>query len=189
MPSRASHCRSRGNRNRSRKRADVLELRDPGAPCQPGWKRIVSGLSKAISITVDSANGKIYWTDETASKIQRANLDGSVVQDLVTGLSKPVGIGLDVPSGKIYWTDEGTFKVQRANLADGTGIQDLVTGLSKPVGLNLDLAAGHIYWGDQVLGKIQRSNLDGTSVTDVVASGAGAVVRSCSVPRRGPGGG
>ena len=66
-------------------------------------------------------------------KIQRANLDGSNVEDLVTqGLSSPRGIALDVEGGKMYWTDSGTDKIQRANL-DGSNIEDLVTqGLSSP---------------------------------------------------------
>ena len=36
-------------------------------------------------------------TDYVTDKIQRANLDGSAVEDLVTGLSGPYGIALDLP--------------------------------------------------------------------------------------------
>ena len=61
----------------------------------------------------------MYWTDYSASKIQRANLDGSGVEDLVTsGLSNPFGIALDVAGGKMYWTDEGTDKIQRTKCED-----------------------------------------------------------------------
>ena len=43
----------------------------------------------------------IYWTDD--DKIQRANLDGSNVENLVTqGLVDPEGIALDVAGGKMY---------------------------------------------------------------------------------------
>ena len=49
-------------------------------------------------------------------KIQRANLDGSQVEDLITGLISPVGIALDVGRGKMYWTDSYTDKIQRANI-------------------------------------------------------------------------
>ncbi len=40
----------------------------------------------------------MYWTDRTGlmGKIQRANLDGTGVEDLVTGLSIPVGIALEL---------------------------------------------------------------------------------------------
>ena len=38
---------------------------------------------------------KMYWTDLRTSKIQRANTDGSDVEDLVTvGLDRPSGIAL-----------------------------------------------------------------------------------------------
>ena len=70
---------------------------------------------------------KMYWPDSVTDKIQRANLDGSNVEDLVTtGLSDPDGIALDVAGGKIYWTDTLTDKIQRANL-DGSNVEDLVT--------------------------------------------------------------
>ena len=52
--------------------------------------------------------GKMYWTDVNTDKIQRANLDGTGVEDLVTGLSSPVGIALDLPGGKMYWVDDRT---------------------------------------------------------------------------------
>ena len=37
------------------------------------------------SIQLDLGAGKMYWTDNTRGEIQRANLDGSDVEDLVTG--------------------------------------------------------------------------------------------------------
>ena len=78
----------------------------------------------------------LYWTDTGTDKIQRANLDGTNVQDLVTtGLERPDGIALDLAGGKMYWADFGTDKIQRANL-DGTNVQDLVTtGLRIPDGI------------------------------------------------------
>ena len=118
----------------------------------------------------------IYWTDSGTDKIQRANLDGSNVQDLVIrehGLSWPQGIALDVAEGKMYWTDSGTDKIQRANL-DGSNVQDLVIrehGLSWPQGIALDVAEGKMYWTDSGTDKIQRANLDGSNVQDLVTRG------------------
>ena len=64
----------------------------------------------------------MYWTDPRTNKIQRANLDGSSVEDLITiGLTDPSGIALDVGGGKMYWTDPRADKIQRANL-DGTDV-------------------------------------------------------------------
>ena len=38
----------------------------------------------------------MYWTDRGSDKIQRANLDGSGVEDLVTGIDRPYIIALDL---------------------------------------------------------------------------------------------
>ena len=46
-------------------------------------------------MALDVAHGKMYWVDQSAAKVQRANLDGSGLEDLVTGIdgqSAPVGI-------------------------------------------------------------------------------------------------
>ncbi len=116
--------------------------------------------------------GKMYWTDTGTDKIQRANLDGSSVEELVaTGLLAPFGLALDPDGGKMYWTDRGTDKIQRANL-DGSGVEELVaTGLLAPSGLALDLGGGKMYWTDWGTDKIQRANLDGSGVEDLVTTG------------------
>ena len=48
---------------------------------------------------------KMYWTDEATGKIQRANLDGSNIEDLVAigGASQLSSIALDVPSASKNW--------------------------------------------------------------------------------------
>ena len=118
----------------------------------------------------------MYWTDWDTNKIQRANLDGSNVEDIVTGLLSPIGIALDVAAGKMYWTDRSRNKIQRANL-DGSNIEDIVSGLHIPWGIALDVAAGKMYWidrgrdnlnGDMNIGKIQRANLNGSNIEDIV---------------------
>ena len=126
-------------------------------------------------LVVDPDSPPIYWTDYGTDKIQRANLDGSNVEDLVTsGLWGPVSIALDIAGGKMYWADFGTAKIQRANL-DGSNVEDLVTsGLNGPNGIALDIAGGKMYWtdvGTDKAAKIQRANLDGSNVEDLVTSG------------------
>ena len=80
----------------------------------------------------------MYWVDNGADKIQRANLNGTGVEDLVTGVAEPRGIALDISGGKMYWTDNGADKIQRSNL-DGTGVEDvLTTGLTTPIGIALN---------------------------------------------------
>ena len=66
-------------------------------------------------IALDVAGGKMYWTDAGSDKIQRANLDGSGVEDLIiTYSSGPVKGG-----------------GQRYGLALVPGRDDLGTGLTR----------------------------------------------------------
>jgi hypothetical protein len=58
---------------------------------------VTAGLDTPENIALDVAGGKVYWTDWTNGKIQRANLGGSNVEDLVTaadGLDEPYDIAL-----------------------------------------------------------------------------------------------
>ena len=57
---------------------------------------LITGLDAPRGIAVDAAGGKIYWT--ARGKIQRANLNGSNVQNVVTGLGAPADIALNVPA-------------------------------------------------------------------------------------------
>ena len=118
-------------------------------------------------------SGKIYWIDDGTNKIQRANLDGSNVEDLiVAGLDRPRRLALDTIGGKMYWTDRsaGAATISRANL-DGSNIEILISsGLTTPRGIALDLAAGKMYWTDTGTAKIQRANLDGSAVQDLVTA-------------------
>ncbi len=135
-----------------------------------------NNCSDAVSVTVATVTppatgtSKLYWTDWGTDKIQRADLDGSNVEDLVsgTGLNGPDGLALDVSGGKMYWTNVGTNKIQRADL-DGSNVEDLVTsGLSVPYGLALDVSGGKMYWTNRQTSKIQRADLDGSNVEDLL---------------------
>ena len=111
---------------------------------------------------------QMYWSDVGADKIQRANLNGSNIQNLVTKV-KPSGIALDVQGDKMYWTNDlSTGKIQRADL-NGSNIEDLVTtGASNFGDIELDIAGGKMYWTDWGRGRIQRANLDGSNVQNLI---------------------
>ena len=56
---------------------------------------MTEGLQSPRGLALDAEGGKLYWTDSGTGKIQRANLDGSEVEDLVTeGLLSPRGLVL-----------------------------------------------------------------------------------------------
>ena len=135
-----------------------------------------NNCSAAVRVTVSTApppatgTSKLYWTDWGTDKIQRADLDGSNVEDLVSdaGLNGPDGLALDLSGGKIYWTNVGSNKIQRADL-DGSNVEDLIaSGLSVPYGLALDVSGGKMYWTNRQTSKIQRADLDGTNVEDLL---------------------
>ena len=130
-------------------------------------------VNVSASLLPDQRNApmKMYWTADGPNKIQRANLDGTEMEDLVTGLSGPRGLALDLGAGKMYWTAYWAGKIQRANL-DGTEVEDLVTsGLNGPHALALDPGAGKMYWTDVGTGRIRRANLDGNQVEDLTITG------------------
>lgn len=68
-----------------------------------------------VDLAIDSAAGKLYWTNSPARTIQRANLDGSDVEDVVTGVTafslalesqpvpEPSGLALAVLGGLLAW--------------------------------------------------------------------------------------
>ncbi len=135
-----------------------------------------TGQELALDLQADM----VYWT--SGSKIQRANLDGSVVEDVITRSFTPDGIALDLVNGKIYWTEweeispgaeELTDTIQRANL-DGSNVEVLVRGLYIPQTITLDIDGGKMYWTNwPPVDNIQRANLDGTNVEDLIPGSSG----------------
>jgi hypothetical protein len=121
-------------------------------------------------IAVDTAAGKVYWTERgDPDKIRRANLDGSQIEDLIVddALDWPFHIELDVSNGKMYWTCFYCQTIRRANL-DGSNIEDLVIEPQIGIlGLALDVDNGKMYWAGH------RANLDGTGVESLPFRGRG----------------
>ncbi|KAA3601585.1 MAG: T9SS C-terminal target domain-containing protein [Calditrichaeota bacterium] len=138
-------------------------------------KTLVTAIALNFGISSICNAQKMYWTDIGSDKIQRADLDGSNLEDLVTtGLSQPEGIALDLTNSKMYWVDVVTDKIQRADL-DGSNVEDLITtGLSATVGIALDLTNSKMYWTDLTTDKIQRADLDGSNVEDLITTGLSA---------------
>ena len=109
---------------------------DPG-----GVTDVITSLTTPKGIVLDVAASKVYWCDEGASKIQRANFDGTGTEDLINaadGLSTPRGLDIDLVANKIYWTDATTKKLQRAGkdipgsetVGSRTDIVDVLTSLN-----------------------------------------------------------
>ncbi len=108
-----------------------------------------------------AAAKKVYWTDDTANKIQMSDEDGTNVEDLITGLDRPTGLDADTINGKLYWANN--FQIMRANL-DGTNAQTVYTGAFVTMDIKVDAAGGKMYWThDNGTSLVMRANLDGSS--------------------------
>ena len=104
-------------------------------------ENIVTGLGEPLSLAI--AKGKIYWLERDAGgggRLQRANLDGSGIQQVKAFASGvPTSLAIDGSDNKIYWT-RSTGKIQRSNLA-GKFTTDIVGGLMGPGSIALRAAA------------------------------------------------
>lgn len=68
---------------------------------------VIPNLGNPQDVELDLLNGKVYWTDDLLQKIQRANLDGTGVEDVIVDAAGVKGLALDIPGGKLYWVDNG----------------------------------------------------------------------------------
>lgn len=136
---------------------------------------IVDGLANgAWPVVVDATTWKVYWGNVNSDSIQRANLDGSDVQDVVSGnfpfIGNPAGIALDSTNQLLYWTDFHAKKIARTNLVTNVTTTLIDEGFYTPQGIDLDLAGGRMYWVDAGIskdvpnsGRVRHANLDGDS--------------------------
>ena len=132
-------------------------------------------------LVVDSAAGRMYWTNMGNPKandgsILRSDLDGKNMTTIVApgGTFTPKQLQIEKTTGKLYWCDREGMRVMRANL-DGSNIETLVDssgGDPRPgpdarkwcVGIAVDAAGGKLYWtqkgnDDAGQGRIFRANI------------------------------
>ena len=67
---------------------------------------VVTGLVYPNGIALDLVHGMMYWADTDTAKIQRATLDGEIVQDIVAVDGLPMGVALDVSLAPIPTVSE-----------------------------------------------------------------------------------
>lgn len=138
-----------------------------GSNFQPN---LITGLEDLKDIAVDVVNHKVYWTEKTSdrsSRIRRANLDGSNVQQVKVLMNVSLGIAIDTSIGKIYLTD-ASGKVQRLNV-DGSNFQpNLIMGLKDPKGIAVDVIESKVYWTEK--GSIRRASFNGENIEEVVTN-------------------
>ena len=111
-----------------------------------GVEELLSDMGVILyGIAVDRMNEHVYWGNWDA-KIQRANLDGTDVEDVVaTGPEGSVmGLALDVAGNRMYWGQLGDYGIFSATLS-GTEVMKLVDlDYVPPLGAAVDRAAARI---------------------------------------------
>ena len=119
--------------------------------------------NQVTSLTVDTAGGKVYWSehDSSSGTIKRANLDGTSTEVLVTQTT-PGSISVDTTGKKLYWVNSLDGKIQSANL-NGENISTVSQLEEDIVHIAVDTEGGKLYWVDSQY-RIRRMNLDGTSI-------------------------
>ena len=129
------------------------------------------GVSMPHGLAIDSAAGRIYWTNRDDDTIRRAPLaGGGTVETLYSGpaqgVSEPAGIAIHPAGGRIYWASTGDSTIRRAPLTAGGTVETLYTaaqGVNGPGGVTIDPAAGRIYWGNVSDSTIRRAPLAGVA--------------------------
>ena len=136
---------------------------------------LVDGLAGPSGIVLDIARRKVYWTDQvwspvtgsiTESNIQRANFDGSNVQEILTGFGEPTDIAFGIsqtpvtgPSATRPTSDvNGDSKVNNTDLM----LVAAALGQSAPVNSRVDVNGdGTVNAADLI---VVISNLDDTVI-------------------------
>jgi sugar lactone lactonase YvrE len=142
-----------------------------------GVETLVSDdLISPVGMVLDTAKGKMYFTDRFANNIKRANLDGSDVEIVVKDTEYPVDLLIDFKTRLIYWTSRDPGGVLRADLdgleIDGTTLTPIVKGLSNPIGITMDRERRKLYYTEVIIsppsGYIWESDMDGSNARKIV---------------------
>jgi PKD repeat protein len=146
--------------------------------CEPdgsGQEVFRSGLDAPNALSIDYANGHLYW--DTGTGIQRGDLNSSDVtqkEDFVTGQTNdPDGICIDPVSKTIFWINYNGG-VWKKNL-DGTGESEIIP-LAE--GGSLIVANNRIYFDQYIAAgdiHLKSAKLDGSDIA-VLATGITRVV-------------
>ena len=133
----------------------------------------------------------IYFSNTCTSKIGRAKLDGSEINDSFIVGTNGSGwtsgdndiYGLYVTNDKIYWANYTTNTIGRADIDGSNQNNDFIniksgsyTGYDSSVGgiCGITIQGGYIYWTNYDIHTIGRANIDGTGKDNsYISTGSG----------------
>ena len=133
-------------------------------------------------LTLDPADGKLFYSNVGTESIQWAYLDGSgggQINTAPVSLGEPVGLAVDHAAGRVYWSSSDQIAYAKI---DGSGASVLnTTGatIEQPFNLAIDPRAGRIYWANFKFGATKVAYANST------AAGAATSQRTESRERTG----
>lgn len=138
-----------------------------------GEQALVTSLNKPWDIDLDLVHGTMYWSDEGAERIRRANLDGSSQTSILKAsagypVKQVYALAVDAIHSTLYWFDGNTKGIYRSGLNGGSSTAVVSTGLSEVRALALDLNGNKLYWADKGKKWIKRANLDGSAIEMII---------------------
>ena len=120
-------------------------------------------------ISLDNQQQHIYWVDKANRRYQRANLDGTGIEDVKDmKITSTWDMKLNLKQGKLYWVELSTRRIRRMNL-NGSDVEVIVDGWRHPIlSIGLDVDARKIYWTSTSGGSIHRASLNGANIETVI---------------------
>jgi hypothetical protein len=150
-----------------------------------GGGDLTNNTEFVTGLAIDSATGRLYYTNETGS-INFLDLNGGPGGSLNTGsatVKNPDGLAIDPVLRKIFWANNvSPGQISFANL-DGGGGGDLNTSgatMDDPAGVTVDTVSGRVYWANYLGSTISFANADN--------SGGGGDLQTPGVSPAGPAG-
>jgi len=113
----------------------------------------------------------IFWIDQEAASIRRANADFTGSTTIVSGLGSPnhLNLAIDEAANLVFWSNSDTHTIGRAPLSGGPVIGTFPSPASYPDDLAVDPANQKLYWTTQFDG-VNRSNYDGSDQSLVLST-------------------
>lgn len=130
----------------------------------------------AAGVAVDPVGQKVYWANYagggSGANIQRANLDGTSVENVVTSGGNGIwDVDVDSVNSKVYWTTWPSSGVYvRSSNYDGSSMVTVTSTTVYGAGMAVDPGAGKVYWSKSGSNVIVQANLDGTGAVDYIAA-------------------
>ena len=138
---------------------------------------LITSVDTPNGLAIDAVNRKIYWAERGSRKVQRADLDGTNIEDIVafTGFENPYSVALDVANNRLFISDSSEDLVWTADLEGNNLTAFPEDGMAldyRDIDYNpLDdkvywLAKGSIFGNPE--SRIFRANPDGTDSEAII---------------------